>query len=110
MNLVSVPAERIPTADEIFSRQPGPAPWPASADVLALVVEMLPAIEDDLTTDLVEHLALSLVDRDDELRAVRAVLSSTLGLSHGQHTEIRRLRRRLAALLDARRQERTAAA
>ncbi len=96
------------TADEIFGRRLAPAPWPASRSVLALVVEVLPTIEDDLAADLVEHLTLALADRDDELRAVRAVLSSALALSHTQHVEIIRLRRRLANLLDARRRERTA--
>jgi sugar (pentulose or hexulose) kinase len=70
------------TADEIFSRRLAPAPWPSSSPVLAIVVELLPTIEDDLTADLLEHVALALADRDDELRAVRAVLSSTLALSH----------------------------
>ena len=106
---VTAPTESMPTADEIFGQRPAPVPWPSSRLVLALVVEVLPVIEDDLTADLVEHLALSLVDRDDELHAVRAVLLSALALSYAQHTEIRRLRQRLADLLDARRQERTAA-
>lgn len=100
---------KMPTADEIFGRRIWPAPWPSSRPVLALVVELLPTIEDGLTADLLEHLALALADRDDELRAVRAVLSSSLALSHTQHVEIIRLRQRLADLLDARRRERTAA-
>ena len=90
-------------------RQPAPAPWLSSRPVLALVVEVLPTIEDNLTADLVEHLALALAGRDDEVRAIRAVLSSTLTLTHTQQAKIVRLRRRLADLLDARRRERTAA-
>lgn len=103
-------AESMPTADEIFGQRPAPAPWPSSRPLLELVIELLPAIEDDLTADLVEHVALELVDRDEELRAVRAVLSSALGLLYAQHAEIVRMRRRLADLFDARRAERTAAA
>ena len=99
----------MPTADEIFGPRIAPAPWPSSRPVLALIVEVLPTIEDDLTADLLEYVALALVDRDDEVRAVRAVLSSGLALSHNQHVEILRLRQRLADLLDARRGERTAA-
>src|SRR5437762_192734 len=99
----------MPTADEIFGRRLAPAPWPSSRPVLALVAEVLPTIEDDLTADVLEHLALALADRDDELRAVRAVLSSSLALSHTQHVEIIRLRRRLADLLDAGRRERQVA-
>jgi len=86
-----------------------PAPWPSSAAVIALVVEVLPTIEDALTADLLEYVALALADRDDEVRAVRAVLSSTLALSHAHDAEIVRLRHRLADLLDARRRERMAA-
>jgi hypothetical protein len=99
----------MPTANEIFGRRLAPAPWPSSRPVLALVVEVLLTIEDDLTADLLEHLALALADRDDEGRAARAVLSSALALSHSQHVEIIRLRRRLADLRDARRRERRAA-
>lgn len=70
---------------------------------------MLPTVEDDLTADLLEHLALTLADRDDEVRAIRAVLSSALVLSHAQQAKIVRLRQRLADLLDERRRERTTA-
>lgn len=101
--------EHMPTADEIFGRRPALTPWPSSRAVLALVIEVLPTVEDDLAVDLVSHLALALVDRGDELRAVRAVLSSALALSHAQHAELIRLRQRLGHLLDARRQDRTAA-
>ena len=102
------------SADQPFTAadtdwQPAPAPWLSSRPVLALVVEVLPTIDDDLTADLLEYVALALVERDDELRAVRAVLSPALTLAHTQHIEILRLRRRLAHLLDARRRERTAA-
>lgn len=96
------------TADDLHWT-PRPTTWPSSRAVLALVVELLPTLQDDLTADLVEHLALSLVDRDDELCAVRAVLSSALALSHAQHIENLQLRRRLADLHEARRQERPAA-
>jgi hypothetical protein len=99
----------MPTADEIFGQRLAPAPWPSSRPVFALVVELLPTIEDDLTADLVEHLALALVDRDDELRGVRMVLASALALSQTQHVEIFRLKKRLADPLDAGRRERLAA-
>ena len=83
---------------------------PSSRLVLAFAIELLPIVDDALVADLIEHLALSLVDRDDERRAARAVLSSALGLSNAQHAEIVRLRRRVADLLELRRQERPAAA
>ena len=102
-------ASRLLHVDEIFVSRITPAPWLPSHAVLALVVEVLPTIEDDLTADLLEYVALALADRDDEVRAIREVLSSGLALSHTQHVEILRLRQRVADLLDARRRERTAA-
>lgn len=84
-------------------------PWPSSRAGIALGIELLPTIADDLTADLVEYLLLALVDRCDELRAVRSVLAAALAQSHTQHVEIIRLRRRLADVLDARRLGRTAA-
>ena len=99
----------MPAADEIFGPRIAPAPWRSSRPALALVVEVLPTIEDDLTADLLEYVTLALADRNDEVRAIRAVLSSALALSHAQQATIVRLRRRVDALLDARRLERTAA-
>jgi hypothetical protein len=87
-------------ADEIFGRQLAPAGWRSSRPVLALVVELLPTIDDALTADLLEHLALALLDRDDEVRALRAVLSSALALSHAQNTEAIWLQAALARLRD----------
>ena len=97
------------TADEIFGRQLAPAPWPSSRPVLALVVEVLPTIEDDLTADLLEHLALALADRETELRAVRHILSGALTEAHASQQEARRIRDRYHALIEARRAERRAA-
>ena len=101
--------ELTPAASEIFGPRIAPAPWLSSRPVIDLVVEIFPTIEDDLTADLLEYVSLVLLDRDDEARTVRAVLSSALALSRAQQAEIVRLRRRLADLLDARRRERTAA-
>ena len=102
------------SADQAFTAadtnwQPAPALWLSSRPALSLIAEVLPTVEDDLTADLLEYATLALADRDDEVRAIRAVLSSALTLTHTQHVEILRLRRRLADLLDARRRERTAA-
>jgi hypothetical protein len=99
----------MPTAAEIFGERIAPAPWLSSRSVFALVAEVLPTVEDNLAAELLEHVALALADRDDEVRAIRAVLSSALALSHAQQAAIVRLRRRLADLLDAQRLERTAA-
>ena len=99
----------MPTADEIFGQQFAPPSWLSSRPLLDLVVSVLPLIDDDLAADLLEQLALALVDRDDEVRGVRAVLSSALVLAHAQHLENRRLTKRLADLLDAGRRDRVAA-
>lgn len=82
------------------------APGRSSRPICTLVVEVLPTIKDDLAIDLLEYVALALAVRDDEIRAIRAVLSSTLALSHSQQAEVVRLRRRLADLLETRRLER----
>ena len=99
----------MPTTDEIFGPRIAPAPWRSSRDAIELVVEVLPTIEDGLTADLLECVALTLAERDDEVRAVRAVQSSTLALLHTQQAENVRLRQRNRELLDARRLVRTAA-
>ena len=85
------------SANQLFTAadtdwQPDPAPWLSSRRVLALIVEVLPTVEDDLTADLLEYVALVLSDRDDEVRAIRTVLSSALVLSHAHHVEVIRLR------------------
>ncbi len=84
------------------------APVGSSRPICTLVIEILPTIEDDLTIDLLEYVALVLCERDDEIRAIQAVQSSTLTLAHSQQAEIVRLRQRNRDLLDARRLEMTA--
>ena len=96
----------MPSAEEIFGPRLAPAPWLSSRPVIDLVVEILPTIKDDLAAELIEHLALTLVDRDDQLRAILAVLSSTFSLLHLEQAENVRLRRRNRDLRDARRLER----
>ena len=100
---------QMPSADEIFGRRMAPPPWSRSRPVLALAVELLPTVADDLTADLLEEMALTMAHRDEELRAVRMVLSQALERLHRQYVETRRLQRRLAVRLDAERSERGAA-
>lgn len=89
-------------ATEIFGRTAAPVPWPATTATLAAAIKLLPTL-DDVAAGLVEDLAGAIIDRDDELRGVRAVMSPALTLLHEQHNEILRLKRRLAELLDERR-------
>lgn len=89
--------------DDVSGPRPVPMLWPSSRDVLALGIDMLPDVENDLVRDLVEVLLLALVDRNAELAAVRSVLSAALTHAHGQHVENVRLKRRLVGLLDERR-------
>lgn len=97
------------TADEIFGQRLALAPWLAVGPSVELVVAILPTVEDDLAADVVEHLGLELVDRVEEVRALRAVLSAALALARALDVENLRLKTRVADLLDAGRRNRVAA-
>ena len=99
----------MPTADEIFGQRLALAPWLASRPLIDLVVEVLPISEDGLTADLLEDVALALVDRDNEAVVLRELLSAALDLAHTQHVENLRVKRRLTDSLDAGRRDRVAA-
>ena len=99
-SVVTNAAARMPTADEIFGRPPAPVLWPATRPVLEIAIEVLPMITDDVTTDLIEHLAVLLVDCDEALHVTRELLSGALAMTHAQHVVIIRLQARLARLLD----------
>ena len=73
-----------------------PAPWLSSDRVRAVAIKVLPAVE---------QLALALVDRDEELKSVRTLLSAVLEVLHASEAKTTRLRQRVAELLDARRRE-----
>jgi hypothetical protein len=77
--------------------------WPSAAPVVALAIEALPAIEDDLAARLVERLALTVVDLLEELRATRALLSGALTQLHQHELLIGQLRRDQIELREARR-------
>ena len=79
----------------------GPSPWPSSARLLAVVVELLPTIQDDLAADLVVQLALALVERDEQVRSIREVKSVTLDELHRTERDNRRLRERVIELSQA---------
>ncbi len=78
---------------------------PSSARLHALVVEVLSIIDDDIAADLIEQLALSVADRDEELRAIREVLSVALDIAHRTGNEGVRLRKQLLELRHANRRE-----
>ena len=90
-------------ADEI-GRELAPSWGPPSARLLAVVLELLPTIADDLLADLVERLALTLVALDEEVRARREVQSVTLDELHRTQCENHRLRERVIQLSEALRQ------
>ena len=81
-----------------------PAPWLSSARVLSVAVMVLPTVEDDIAADVIEQQALALVDRDEELTSLRAVLAVALDLAHASQAERMRLRRTVAELRQARRE------
>ena len=76
----------------------GHAPWPTSDTVLTLVSEVLPETQDDAAADLIEQLAVLVVDRDEQIRSMREVLSAELRLAYDQRLERERLRSRLIEL------------
>lgn len=100
---------RLPTVAEIF-RPTTLVQCSSTRSVLDIAIELLPTIDNDLEADLVEALLLGILDKEEELCAVRLVLSRILALSHEPHVEIVRLQKRVADLLDARRQPRRLAA
>ena len=82
-----------------------PPPWLSSARVLSVAVKVLPTVEDDIAADVIEQQALALVDRDEELKSLRAVLAVALEIMHTSQAERMRLRKRVIELQQARRQE-----
>ena len=89
-----------PTVVEIYWSLAS-ASWLSWGRLLAIVVDILPTIRDDL----VEQLALGVAERDEEMNGVRALLSAVRDDRHRMHKEDTRLRRRLA---EARSRERKA--
>ena len=79
------------TADQICWDL-APAPWPSSNTVLKLVSQVLPETQDKAAVDLIEQLALLVVERDEQVRSIRGVLSAALGLAHDQRLECLRLK------------------
>ena len=77
-----------------------PAPWSHSSPLIALAVELLPTIDDGLVVDLIERLALAVIDHNEELTAVRSVLSVALNLLHSERATNERLRAELYRLRD----------
>jgi hypothetical protein len=73
--------------------------------VLAVAGKVLPVVADDIAADVIEQLALALVDRDEQLKSLSTVLSVALELLHVSETQTARLRKRVAELLQTRRRE-----
>lgn len=97
----SIAVSPMVTAAQIFGRRVAPAPWPLSRPLLATANALLPLIADDEVAALVENLTRYIVDLEEELGAVRLVLSEALKMLHAQHVQIVKLKTRLGTLLDA---------
>ena len=82
-----------------------PTPCLSSGPVLAVAGNVLPVVADDIAADVIEQLALALVDRDEQLKSLSTVLSVALELLHVSETQTARLRKRVAELLQTRRRE-----
>jgi hypothetical protein len=86
------------TADDIF-HSTAAILWPSSEAVLPIALAALPLLESHPSA-LVKLLANALADRDAQLATFRAVLSEASAHSHRDWNEIRRLKRRVADLLE----------
>ena len=92
------------TADQVTWEQ-APALWLKSDTLLTLTVELLPNIDQPEILDLVERLATTLIDRDEQIKAAREVQSVTLTGLHETTVDRDRLReRRRDAATQAQRQ------
>ena len=83
-----------------------PAPWPSSDSLLSLAVELLPEIEDEPTAVLVEGLAILVTELEEQVVAMRSVLSAELDGRYRLRGETVRLRARLIELREERQRER----
>ncbi len=77
-----------------------PVPVQSRKTLLAVVIEAIPFLTGAVAVELVELLALAILDAESELTAIRTELLVALTLAHEQHVEMVRLRKRLVALLD----------
>ena len=84
------------------------APWLPST-LLELTVELLPTIEDNVAVDLIEQLAVLVVERDERIRAQREVQSVTLGELHVTLYENERLRDQVITVRETLRQRKAEA-
>ena len=75
-----------------------PVPWSDSAPLLDLAAEMILTIEDDAIADLVEGLALLIVERDEQITATQEVVSVAICELRGARSQNLRLRDRLLEL------------
>lgn len=79
--------------------------WSAPTELIAIAIEMLPTIVADDVASLVELLVLALIEKTEDLEAVRAVQSLAFAVAYDNQRQEQRLRERYHALLDARRAE-----
>ncbi len=89
-------------ADLDWGATPAP-PWTSDTDIIAAAIALLPELVDDDAARLVERMALTLVERDEQIAAIRTTLSITLAQLHVAERENRRLKARRNELLDERR-------
>ena len=75
-----------------------PASWPDSAALLDLAADRIPSIEDDDLADLVEQLALTLIERGEQVDGMRQVVSAALEELHQLQCAKDRLSDRLIEL------------
>ncbi len=93
-----------------------PAEGSSSRQLVQEVIKQLPTIENTELYALVRECAFALTDQDEDMRAVKEVLSASLTQQHlyqallgKKDATIRRLRENHAALINERREDRSAA-
>ena len=80
--------------------------WPSTDDALDAALALLPTVDDDVTSAVVEALTVALVELHERVDATRTAYTTALALLHNEQREVRRLRNRLAEVLDGQRQVR----
>lgn len=89
-----------PHAAEIFRPRRVTSPDRRTREILSIACDMIKTTTDDLAGVTLDVLARELAAVADRLATRELMLSEALTLSHTQHVEIQRLRRRVADLLD----------
>jgi hypothetical protein len=71
-----------------------------SRQVLTAICDLLPIVADEVAADLLERVALTLLERDEDLLTAREMLRASMACLHEAHRTICRLENRRNQLLE----------